>query len=367
MIDKERLLNTFMEYVQIDSESKNEKAMSEKLVEELKSLGFDAFTDDSGKMADSTGNNVYCYIPGTLDLEPLLFSAHMDTVTPGIDIVPYIEDGYVKSKGDTILGGDNKAGISAVMEALRTIKEHDLPHRPIEVVFSICEEVGLLGAKYLDYDKLKSKNAIILDSGGNVGKIIVQAPGQAKLNAKIIGKPSHAGVSPESGISAIMVGAEAVTNMKLLRIDEETTANIGTFKAEGATNIVSPEVILVAEARSLNKDKLDIQVNHMVKCLLDAAEKYDAKVDYKVDISYYPYALKDDDKIVNIVEEKCKKLGFEVSKAPSGGGSDANVYNNNGISAVNLGNGTELVHTLDERLNIDEFENLTKLVLELMI
>ena len=212
MINKERLLSTFVDYVQIDSESKNEKAMSERLVKDLSSLGFEAYADESGKAAGSNGNNVYCYIPGTLDLEPILFSAHMDTVTPGIGIEPIIEDGYVKSKGNTILGGDNKAGICAVMEALKTIKEHDLPHRPMEIVFSISEEVGLLGAKNLDYNNLKSKKAIILDSGGNAGKIIVQAPGQAKIYAKIFGKAAHAGNSPESGISAIMVGAEAVSN-----------------------------------------------------------------------------------------------------------------------------------------------------------
>ena len=155
--------------------------------------------------------------------------------------------------------------------------------------------------------------------------------------------------------------------LRLYQINHETTANIGTFNAEGATNIVSPEVTFVAEARSLNNEKLNAQIDHMVKCLLDAAEKYGAKVEYNVEVSYYSFTLDNHNELVKLVEDRCKKLGLEVTKAPTGGGSDANIYNRNGICAVNLANGTELVHTTDERLKIDEFEKITKLVLELMI
>lgn len=366
MINKERLIKTFMEYVQISSESLNESEMVNRLLNDFKALGIEASTDNAGQAIGSNGNNIYCYIPGALDKEILLFSSHMDTVKPGIGIEPIVEDGYVKSKGNTILGGDNKAGVTAVIEALRSIKENNIPHRPMEVVFTICEESGLLGAKNLDYSKIKSKKAIVLDTGGNVGKIAIQAPSQANITAKIIGKPAHAGNSPEQGISAIMVGAEAVTNMKLLRIDEETTANIGTFKADGATNIVSPEVLFEAEARSLNQDKLDKQVDHMVKCLLDTAEKYGAKLEYHVDVNYQAFKVDEDNELIIEVEKACKKLGHQVSKVAVGGGSDANVFNNNGIDAINIGNGTELVHTTDERLNIGEFEKLTDLVYELM-
>ena len=366
MINKERLLKTFMEYVEISSESLNEREMVNRLVEDIKSLGIEASTDNAGQVVGSNGNNIYCYIPGTLDKETLLFSAHMDTVKPGIGIEAIIEDGYVKSKGSTILGGDNKAGITAVVEALRAIKENNIPHRPIEVVFTICEESGLLGAKNLDYSKIKSKKAIVLDTGGNVGKIAIQAPSQANITAKIIGKPAHAGNAPEEGISAIMVGSEAVSNMKLLRIDQETTANIGTFKADGATNIVSPEVLIEAEARSLHQDKLDKQIDHMAKCLLDAAENHGAKLEYNVDVNYQAFKVDEDNELVIQVEKACKKLGHEVEKVAVGGGSDANVFNKNGIDAINIGNGTELVHTTDERLNIEEFEKLTGLVFELM-
>lgn len=367
MINNERLIRTFLEYVQISSESKNEKAVSEKITADLDSLGLSTYADESGKKIGSNGNNIYCILPGSKDIEPMLFSAHMDTVKPGMDIKPYIEDGYIKSKGDTVLGSDDKAGICAILEALRIVKESKIPHGTIEAVFTICEEEGLLGAKNIDYSRLKSKKAVVIDCSGTSGKIVTQAPGQIKLFSRIIGKPSHAGLAPENGISAIMVAAEAIANMKLLRIDHETTANIGTLKAEGATNIVSPQAQLVAEARSLSLEKLQIQVNHMVSCLQNAVKKYGADVEINTETSYYPFKINQEDEYVLLIKEKCRELGIEVKIASSGGGSDANIYNQNGILAVNIGVGMELVHTADERLNIQEFEKTANLVAALML
>ncbi len=366
MINKNRLIKNFMEYVQIDSETKNEKAVAERIIKDLKDLGFDVYTDKAGEKLNSNGNNVYCFIPGTNESEAMLFSAHMDTVTPGKGIVPYIDGEYIKNKGDTILGGDDKSGITAIMEALRTIKENNLPHRPIEIVFTICEEGGVNGVKEVEFSKLTAKKGIVLDSGGSPSHIITEAPGQATIYANIIGKPSHAGVSPENGISAIMVASDAVTNMKLLRIDSETTANIGTFKAVGATNIVSPMVEIVAEARSRSTEKLKDQTDHMVNCLQEACDKYGAKLEYNIKYFYYSYILDHDDEHIKSIESVCEKLGLEVKKVPSGGGSDANIFNQNGIKAVVIGTGMELAHTTDEQLNINDFINASKVVLGIM-
>lgn len=366
MINNERLLNTFMEYVKIDSETKNEKAIGERIFKDLKELGLEVYTDEAGKKLNSNGNNIYCYISGTNDSEAMLFSAHMDTVTPGIGIEPYIDGDYIKSKGDTILGGDDKAGVVAILEAIRTIKENNLPHRPIDIVFSICEEGGVNGVKEVEFSRLKAKKGIILDSGGSPSKIITEAPGQTRIFANVIGKAAHAGACPEAGISAIIAAAEAVSNMKLLRIDSETTANIGTFKAEGATNIVSPLVEIIAEARSRSTDKLNEQTEHMISCLKESCVKHGAKLDYRIENCYYSYVLDHDDEQIKMIENVCEDLGLEVVKLPSGGGSDANVYNFNGIKAVNIGAGMELAHTTDERLNIKDFENAAEVVLRLM-
>lgn len=366
MINKERMLNTFIEYVKIDSETKNEKAIGEKIIKDLQELGLEVYTDEAGKKLNSNGNNIYCYIPGNINSEPMLFSAHMDTVTPGVGIEPFIDGEYIKSKGDTILGGDDKAGVVAILEAIRTIKENNIPHRPLDIVFSICEEGGVNGVKEVEFQRLKSKIGVILDSGGSPSHIITEAPGQTRIFANVIGKTAHAGARPEAGISAIIAAAEAVTNMKLLRVDSETTANIGTFKAEGPTNIVSPLVEIIAEARSRSIDKLNQQTDDMIDCLKKACDKYGAKLEYKIVNCYYSYVINPEDEHLKIISEVCESLGLKVEKIPSGGGSDANIYNLNGIKAVNIGAGMELAHTTDERLNIEDFQNAAKVVLKLM-
>lgn len=366
MINHQRMLNTFMEYVKIDSETKNERVICARIINDLREIGLEVYTDEAGKKLNSNGNNVYCFIPGTLNSDPMLFSAHMDTVTPGIGIEPYIDGEYIKSKGDTILGGDDKAGIVAILEAIRTIKENNLPHRPIELVFTICEEGGVNGVKEVEFKKLTAKKGIVLDSGGGPSHIITEAPGQTRIFAEIHGKAAHAGACPEAGISAIMVAAEAVSNMKLLRIDSETTANIGTFKAIGATNIVSPLVEIIAEARSRSIDKLNQQTEHMIECMKKTCDKYGAKLEYKIEYCYYSYVIDPNDEHLKNISEVCESMGLKVEKIPSGGGSDANVFNLHGIKAINIGAGMELAHTVDERLNIDDFINASKVVMKLM-
>lgn len=367
MIKEERLINKFLEYIQIDSESLNEKEMMETLIKDMKELGMEVFTDNTGEKIGSNGTNVYGTLKGDLEIEPILFSCHMDTVTPGIGVKPVIKDKAIYSSGDTILGGDDKSGVVSILEAIRTMKENNISHGPIEVVFTICEEVGLKGSKNVDYSKIKSKKAFILDSGGDVGKAIIKAPAQNKINVKINGKAAHAGVAPQDGISAIQVASEAISNMKLLRIDEETTANIGIIEGGKATNIVCPEVEIKAEARSLNKDKLKKQTEHMVECFNKAAEKFGATVNIDVIHSYDPVKLDVEDEIVETVKKACEAIGINFQPAASGGGSDANVFNGNGIKAINLATGMAKVHTTEEFITLENLNNTAKLVYQIML
>ena len=251
-METSRVVKTFLEYVQISSESRWEAAFSQRLAEDLQQIGLTVETDDSADKVKANTGNLYAFLPGEADLEPILLCAHMDTVPPGQGIHPVIEDGIIRSASDTILGSDDKSGAAAIVEALREIVQQKLPHRPVEVVFTICEEVGLLGAKYLDYSRLRAKKAVVFDNEGDVGTIVNQAPGHVEISATITGRAAHAGVAPEEGISAIQVAAEAVSQMQLLRIDAETTANIGTFFAAGPNNIVPETVRLAAEVRSLD-------------------------------------------------------------------------------------------------------------------
>ena len=365
MINKERLLNTFLDYVRIDSESRHEGAMAARVAEDLKAVGCRVWQDNSQEKTGSETGNLYAVLPGNAEGEAILFSSHMDTVTPGVGVVPVLEDGVIYSQGNTVLGGDDKSGIVAVVESLRTIVEQNLPHPTIEVAFTVCEEIGLLGSQNLDYDNLTARRAAVLDSSGDAGKIITAAPGQYKLSATVVGRSAHAGVAPEEGISAIQVLADAISNMKLLRIDEETTANIGVISANYATNIVPEKAEMLAEARSRSNEKLEAQGKHMMDCLKNACEKYGATFEGGLSKVYSAYSYTEEDPFVQQVAEACRKAGLEPSFAASGGGSDANNMNFHGIKALVLGTGMDKVHTTQERITVKNLEDTAALVLAL--
>jgi tripeptide aminopeptidase len=242
------------------------------------------------------------------------------------------------------------------------INEEGLAHRPVEIIFTIAEEGGLRGAKNLDYSRVRSKKAVILDSSGSVGNIIVQAPAQDKIFATFHGKPAHAGIEPEKGISAIQVAAEAITKMNLLRIDEETTANIGTLRAESATNIVCPLAELIAESRSLNNDKLKAQTAHMVACMEEAAKKFHTTVDVQVETNYSAFNIQESDEFLVELRGIIEGMGHAVKLASTGGGSDANIFNQRGIKALNLGTGMTGAHTLEEHISVKDLTELCEVV-----
>lgn len=366
MINKKRLLNRFLEYVQIDSPTKNEKQFADFLKKEMEAIGLEVVMDDAGEKVGSNAGNLIGKLCGPTQGETILLSAHMDTVSPGVGIKPHIKDDIIYSDGTTVLGGDDKAGIAAIMEALETIKEEKIPHGNIEVVFTIHEEGGLYGAKNLDYDKIDAKLGFVFDSSKSPGEIIVQAPAKNKITAIFIGKEAHAGVAPEKGISAIQMASEAVSNMKLLRIDEETTANIGFISGGQANNTVAKEAKIEAEARSLKEDKLIKQTDHMIKCCKDAAEKFGGKVKIEVEEGYGALDVDVNHDIVKKLEKACENLDLKPQAVFSGGGSDANIFNANGITAVNLGIGQKASHSLKEHLYIKDLENSAKLALEII-
>ncbi len=364
-IDKNSLVQRLLDYVQIDSETGNEKEMAERLAKDFKEIGCEVYTDDVAQAANTNGFNVYAVLKGNSNLEPLLFSSHMDTVVPGKGIKPRVcDDGYIRADGTTILGGDDKAGICAIMEAMRAVANEE--HRTVEAVITVREESGMFGAKNLDYSRIASKNAIILDSSGGPNQIISGAPGQNKIAATINGRKAHAGIEPEAGISAIQVAAHAVSNMELLRIDFETTCNIGTFSANGPTNIVADKAEIVMEVRSRSTQKLQDHTKHLVDCIENACKKFNTTFEHKVDTSYLGYFYEDSHPLVKQVMEAARKVNLEPITKMSGGGSDANIYNQHNISALNMGVGMEKVHTTNEQLCIEDMENASKVCLELM-
>ena len=366
MINKERLLNTFLDYVRVDSESRDEGAMARRVIDDLTALGCQVYVDSTMDKTGSNTGNVYATLPGNAPGEPIVLSAHLDTVVPGVGVEPVVEDGIVRSKGDTVLGSDDKSGVVAIVEAMRTVAEQNIPHPTIQAVLTVCEEIGLLGSRYLEYDKLVGKQAIALDTG-TPGVIVTSGPGQYKIEATVVGRKAHAGVAPEQGTSAIQVLAEAIANMKLLRIDEETTANIGSIHADYPTNIVAERATMTAECRSRDAAKLEAQAEHMETCLREACKKYGAALEFERTKAYDAFKHAEDAPVIRRVAAAMTAAGLTPTLKPSGGGSDANNFNAIGIKAVNLGTGMAKVHTTQEEITIQNLEDTAALVLALAI
>lgn len=366
MINQKRLVKTFLSLAKIYSPSKQEKDIAEIIKAELLKLGIKSFYDSAGKDIDGNCGNLYAKIKGNVKNAPsILLNAHMDTVTAKYKIHPHIRKGIIYSDGSTILGADCKAGIAAILEVVRIIKEENIPHGEIKICFTVAEEIGLLGAKNSNSKLLASDIGLVID-GGDVDKIINRAPKQLSIEAKIIGRAAHAGVHPEKGINAIKVAGLAISKMKLGRIDKETTANIGIISGGVATNIVPEDVIIKGEARSHNKKKLRRQINNITKALTKACSKYKATLRLKVDPMYETFYIREKSKIVQLVKNAAKKINIKAKILPTGGGSDANIFNENGIPCLILGVGGNNVHTNKENIAIKDLVKGSELILSII-
>ncbi|MEC2158368.1 M20/M25/M40 family metallo-hydrolase [Virgibacillus halodenitrificans] len=363
LVNKDRLVNEFFELVKVDSETKHEASIAKVLKQKLKDLDVEVYEDESITKTGHGAGNLICLLKGNKeDTDCIYFTSHMDTVVPGKSIQPSIKDGYIVSDGTTILGADDKAGLAAILESIRVIRENKVEHGDIQFIITVGEESGLVGAKALDRSLLKADYGYALDSNGDVGDIIVAAPTQAKLFAVIKGKTAHAGVAPEKGVSAITIASKAISRMPLGRIDEDTTANIGRFEGGKQTNIVVDHVEILAEARSLVPEKMEEQVKKMNQTFITVAEEMGGSAEVEVKVMYPGFKHQAGDQVVEIARSAAKKIGRESKLLKSGGGSDANIIAGHGIPTVNLAVGYEEIHTTNERIPVDELVKVTELV-----
>lgn len=375
MINHERLKNLLIELIRIDSLSRRERDVALRLKREMEELGAEVTFDDAGNKVGGNVGNVIVHWPGTLPgARPFLLSAHMDTVAPGEGVVPVLTGTILKSDGRTVLGGDDKSGVAIICEALRAVKENNIPCGPIDVVFTICEEAGLIGAKCLDVSRLRARTGLVLDSD-SVGFLFTRAPAANRFEIEVRGLEAHAGVCPERGISAIQVAAEGIARMRLGRIDSETTANIGIIEGGVAVNIVPKSVTLRGEARSHSEEKLSAQTAHMVRCLQEAAAAHEvtidghvhrASVEARVERDYDSLNVSDDAPLVRLVRQAGRNLGIDVQTQATGGGCDANVFNRKGLEVANLSTGMRDIHTVSEWLDLNDLYLSAAMVLEIM-
>jgi tripeptide aminopeptidase len=373
-IAKDRIRDLLLELVRIDSLSRKEGRIAARLDRELRELGAEeVFTDGAGeKVGGDTGNLIALFPARRSDGPPLLLSAHMDTVVPGEGVRPVVEGDIIRSDGTTVLGGDDKSGIAIICEVLRVLRDRDLAHGPIDVVLTICEEKGLLGAKHLDVSRLRARSGVVLDSDAP-GFLFTRAPGANAIHATVHGVAAHAGMAPERGISAIQVAAEAVAAMRLGRIDAETTANFGLVRGGAAVNIVPALVEIHGEARSHSDEKLEAQTAHMRECFEDAAARHAveidgqlrrARVDFRAVREYESMNVPDESEIVRRIVAAGRRLGQKVTVTGMGGGCDANILNRRGFEVANLGSGMRDIHTVNEWLDVKDMVLAAEVLLE---
>jgi tripeptide aminopeptidase len=371
MINQARLVKTFTDLVRIDSESKNEIDVAIYIKNKLKKLGISYKIDSSKKLTKSNHGNIIATLGKNKKYPTILLSSHMDTVTNGKSIKPVVKKNYITSDGRTILGADDKSGLAIILETLEVLKKNKLKHCNIEVAITTCEEIGLLGARYLDYKLLKAKEGIVLDST-SPERLVFKGPSSDYFNITIRGIEAHSGINPEHGLSSIAVSAEIITKMKTGRINKNTTINIGRINGGSAVNIVPGQTEIMCEIRSHNERKIKSELNKIKKTLTAANKKYkkinkNFNASIKVNRIYNSINIPKNIFIIKSILSTCKDFNYKVDLVETGGGADANFFVQNGINTVNLGTGMREFHTTKEKLILKEFYQSANIVLNSLI
>lgn len=366
MNNKPRLLATFLSLIKIDGISRLERQVADYLIGYFRKLGISVTEDNAAGKIDGNAGNLYLKLPGNVSGKSLLFIAHLDTISSTADLKTVVTKDRVCSDGQTILGADNRAGVCLLCELVRYLKENSIEHGPLEIVFSVAEEIGLYGAKNFDYAKIESKTAFVLDACDRTGVIVTRAPGRDNIAVNIQGKSAHAGVDPEKGINAIAIAARAINNIKQGRVDNETTLNIGKIRGGQATNIVPEHVVLEGEIRSFRKNKLNRQREKISQKFQQAASEFGGRVDFRHEISFESYNLRKNAQPVILAVKAAETVGLNFKITQSGGGSDANVLNKQRIASVGLGVGAGNAHSTEEYLSLPDFYQAFDWLLEIV-
>jgi tripeptide aminopeptidase len=356
----------FLELAAIPSPPGEERAVADAVLRYLRGLGLQPDEDGAGPSIGSTMGNVYARLEGTTAGTPLFFCAHLDTVPPSGELRPVLEDGVIRNAGGTILGADNKAAVVAMLEGARRVLAENVPHAGIELLFTPKEEVGLKGAFAFDHDRLRAGVGYVYDQAGPIGEIVLGAPWSRALEVRFHGRASHSGMFPEEGRSAIQAAARAIADLRLGRVDDDTTANVGVISGGTAGNIVPEWCTFRAEARCHDEAKLGEVVQEMLDVFSFAATATECEVETEVRKSYGGYRLRRDEEAVRLAAAALERCGREVTYTLSGGGADANVFNERGRRCVNLANAMTDIHTPDERIAVEDLEGMVDVTVALV-
>ena len=357
MINRQRLIDEFINLVRIDSLTKQERKMADALMAKLKGMGFEAYEDDTGTKIGGNAGNIICHVKGKKRNPALLLMAHMDTVLPGIPKNPVIDGDIIKTDGTTVLGGDDAAGIVVILETLKSLMEDNTPFADLYIVFTVAEEGGLYGARGLDLSKTPADYAIILDEGGDIGTVAVKAPYYNRFTVNFKGRAAHAGIEPEKGLSAIMLASKAIADMPNFgRIDAESTSNIGTIKGGEVRNIVAETCSIEGEIRSISEEKIDKFTEEIINHFKNTAEKLGGSIEYDIERMYPGFHIEETHEIIQLLKRASQISDIPLNLHATGGGSDTNIINDAGIPAVNISVGMSSVHSTDEYIRISDLE-----------
>ena len=350
MIDQDRLVNAFCDLVQIDSPSDEEEAVAQHLIPQLERLGLKVARDAHGNViATEEGEN------------RLLLSAHLDTVEPGRGIKPSIKGDRIVSDGTTILGGDCKAGVASIIEGLSSVMEEGQRHRPVQVVFTRGEEIGLVGVSNLDWSMIKCTEAVVFDGNGPVNHITGSSPTYMRFDVTVTGRAAHAGVEPEKGISAIRIATDIINRLPQGRLDEETTFNVGMISGGTVRNAVPALTTFGGEFRSRNAETFDSLKMQLLTTLEQTRERYrEATIDEDLEVMFQMYNLDPEESIVKLATRVMGDMGMTPDIRPSGGGTDGNVFRLNGVANVVVGMSTNEMHTVNEYVIIPDLVNTAR-------
>ena len=364
--ERERLHATFAELCRIESPSGDERACADYLLAALHELGLDPEEDGAGPAANANAGNLYARIPGS-GARSVMLCAHMDTVPPTAPIEPVLVDGGWENAGEGILGADNKAAVAVMLELARRLRDAVEPSPVgLELVFTVSEENGLHGAKGFDVSRLRSDLGYVFDHATPIGEIVVASPTYQRLTAEVRGRAAHAGLHPEQGRNAIVAAARAIAEMRLGRLDEETTANVGTIAGGTAANVVAERCRLEGEVRGLDERRVQEVVTTLVDQLQDAADAGECDLDVTVERMFKGYRLAPSAAPVRLAERALGACGYRPQLVASGGGSDANAFEAVGFPCANLANGTERAHEPTERVSVDALEGMYEVAIALL-
>lgn len=368
-MDSDRLLSTFIDLVRIDAPSGHEAAAAAYCAKALREVCSVVSFDDAGEYIGSDTGNLYALLPGTAP-GSIVLTAHLDCVQPCEGIEPRIVDGVIVSDGTTILGGDDKVGVAAIIEALRCLAGSDKPHAQVKVILSIQEETGCLGAKHLTAGEFEpGEPCFVLDSDGEPGTVCLAGPYHYTFEARFVGKASHAGVAPEQGISAIEAASLSVLRMKerglLGAVGEYCAANVGMVAGGSATNVVPGECLMGGECRAIEKADIERVQSGMDEAMRQAASELGAQVEIDWDLEYEGFCLPEDSRAVQLFRTAADELGLPFSVVKSAGGTDANMYVRRGVDPLVVSTGMRDFHSVAESLKVADLESTARLAIAL--